>query len=120
MHIEVKKLKPLSSVSLTPDEEKMLRWLRAAPWEKLPDIREPTLRAKVPEFFSGVRLYQMQAGGAGGAQGLLGLFIKKLEYQGVLSKQDMHPVAAQGNARYLALKQTDLDNLGVGQHDDDE
>ena len=123
MHIEVKKLKSLSAVALNPDEEKMLSWLRRAPWEKLPDIREPTYRAKVPEFFNGVRMYQMQGGGGGGAgsaQGLLGLFIKKLEYQGVLSKQDMHPVTSQGSARYLSLKKSDMDNIGVGGSDDED
>ena len=121
MQVQVKQLKPLSSVQLTTDEGKILSWLRSAPWEKLADAREPTFKAKVPEFFGGVRLYNMQAtAGAGAAQGPLALFIKKIEYQGVLSKQEMHPVAMIGNNRYLSLKKTDLDNLGVGDEEEDE
>jgi len=117
MHAPETQLKPLASLRFTPEETKMLSWLKSAKWE--PDAK--LFKAKVPEFFGGIRLYQMQgAPGAGGAQGTLGLFIKKLEYQGVLSKQDMYPVSAVGAGRYLSLKKIDLDNLGVGQDNEDE
>ena len=122
MQVPVNQLKPLSGVELSADESKMLTWLRSATWEPQNDAREPIpYKAKLPEFYSGVRLYNMQGGaGAGGAHGALSLFIKKLEYQGVISKQELYPVVTQGSARFLSLKKADLDNLGIGQEDDED
>lgn len=118
MQVAPTQLKSISSVQLSADESKILSWVRNAVWEPQAEAREPIpYKAKVPEFFGGVRLYNVQGGGA---QGPLDLFIKKLQFQGVISKQDMYPVTMQGNARFLALKKMDLDNLGVGQDDDDE
>ena len=119
MHIEVKPLKSLSTVSLTSEEGKLLSWLRSAPWQPVSDAREPTLRAKVPEFFGGVRLYIIQGGGPQG-RNALDLLIKKLEYQGVLSRQDMYPVQVEGAARYVSLKASDVANLKAQDDDDDE
>jgi hypothetical protein len=115
-------LNPLQPAQLTADERKILSWLQAAPWEAQPDSGQ-TLphKTKVPEFSSGVRLYRVQAGGAtGGAQSPLELFLKKLEYQGVIGKQPMHPLAGHGAARFLSLAKAELDNLGVGRDEDDE
>ena len=122
MQVQVKSLKPLSGVQLSADEGKMLSWLKTAKWEPQAGEREPIpYKAKVPEFFGGVRLYNVQGGGgAGGAHGALALLIKKLEYQGVISKQELYPVSAQGGGHYLSLRKADLDNLGVGQDGDDE
>ncbi len=121
MQIPVKQLKPLNSVQLSPDESKILKWFRSVKWEENKGVRETTYKAKVPEFFNGVRLYRMQAGGSGaGSQGALELFIKKLEYQSVLTKQELYPVTTEGTARYLSLRKADLDNLGVGQDEEDE
>jgi|CXWL01.1.fsa_nt_gi hypothetical protein len=122
MQVPINQLKPLSNVQLSADESKMLEWLRSAAWEPQNDARDPIpYKAKLPEFFGGVRLYNMQGGaGASGAHGALSLFIKKLEYQGVISKQELYPVVTQGSARFLSLKKADLDNLGVGQEEDEE
>lgn len=122
MYIQSKQLKPITSIQLSTDESKILSWLRGAAWKPQTDAREPIpYKAKVPEFFSGVRLYRMQGGGGGtGAQGALDLFVKKLEYQGVISKQDLYPVTTEGGARFLSLRKMDLENLGVGQEDDEE
>ncbi|MBY0407717.1 MAG: hypothetical protein K2Q01_08490 [Rickettsiales bacterium] len=122
MYAPSQSLKPLSGISLTADEKKLLSWLKTAPWEPQAGAQTPVpYKAKVPEFYSGLRLYQVQGGGgAGAAYGMLGLFIKKLESQGVISKQDLYPVAAQGNARYLTLKKNDLENLGVGQEEEED
>jgi hypothetical protein len=122
MHIAAKALTPLKNVQLSADESKMLAWIRAASWEPQTDAREPIpYTAKVPEFFGGARLYRVQAAaGLGGSQGLLDLFIKKLEYQGVITKQELYPVTVKGSARFLSLKKADLENLGVGQDDEDE
>ncbi len=118
MYAADKQLKPLGSIELSEDERKILGWLREAPWEKVAEAREPTLRAKVPEFFGGVRLYRMQAGS--GAQNAVEMLIKKLGFQGVIGKQDMYPLIVQGVARYLVLKQAELDNLGAGGDGDED
>jgi hypothetical protein len=119
MHIAPKQLTPLKSLQFSPEENKMLGWLKSAAWEEQSDAREPIpYRAKVPEFFGGTRLYHMSAGG--GAQGPLELFIKKLEYQGVITKQDLYPVTIKGNARFLSLKKADLENLGIGQGEEED
>ena len=122
MQVPINQLKPLSNIQLTADENKMLKWLHSVAWEAQTDARNAvSYKAKVPEFFSGVRMYNMQGGaGVSGAHGALSLLIKKLEYQGVISKQELYPVLTQGNARFLALKKADLDNLGVGQEDETE
>lgn len=120
MQVPVNQLKPLSSVQLSADENKMLAWLRSTKWEPQADVRDVPYKAKLPEFFGGVRLYNVQGGaGASGAHGALSLLIKKLEYKGVISKQELYPVVTQGNARFLSLKKADLDNLGVGKDGDD-
>lgn len=118
MHISAKALKPLSGVQLSSDDSKIIAWIRRAVWEVQAEEREPKKMAKVPEFFNGVRLYHVQGGGS--SQGPLELFIKKLEYHGVLGKQDMHPLRMLGNTRFLVLTPAELDNLGVGQEDDEE
>lgn len=122
MQVPVNQLKSLASVQLSADESKMLAWLRSAAWQPQNDARDPIpYKAKLPEFFSGVRLYNMQGGaGTSGAHGALSLFIKKLEYQGVISKQELYPVLTQGSARFLSLKKADLDNLGIGQEEDED
>lgn len=113
-------LKPLSTVSLTADEAKILAWLRKTVWEPQAGERDPIpYKTKVPEFFGGVRLFNMQ-GGSVSAHGALSLLIKKLEYQGVLTKQDLYPVVRSGTAHFLSLKKADLDNLGVGGDEDDD
>jgi len=122
MHIATQQLKPLSTVQLTADEAKILKWMKSAVWEAQP-VAHGTVayKTKVPEFFSGVRLYNMQGGGkAGSSQGTLELFIKKLQYQGIISKQELYPIEVQGHARFLSLKKPDLDNLGIGQEEDEE
>jgi hypothetical protein len=122
MHVVRKQLKPLSGVTLTADETRILQWLRSTKWEPQTDAREPIpYKTKLPEFFGGVRLYRVQGGGpAAGSLGLVELFIKKLEYQGVLTKQELYPVSVQGNVGFLSLKKEDLDNLGVGQEEEEE
>ncbi len=123
MYASSQPLKSISTISLTADEAKLLKWIRSAKWEAVADAREPIpYKAKVPEFFGGVRLYKMHAGpvtGAG-AMGALDVFIKKIEFQGIISKQDMYPVVTQGNARFLMLKKADIENLGVGADEDDD
>jgi hypothetical protein len=122
MQVQSKSLKPLSTIQLSADEKKLLQWLKSVAWEPQAGTHEPIpYKAKVPEFFGGVRLFQMQGGGgAGAAYGAIGLFIKKLESQGVISKQDLYPITTQGSARYISLKKADLENLGAGQDEDDE
>lgn len=123
MHIAAKTLKPLSTVTLSSDENKMISLLRAAKWEPQKDMRDPiSYKTKIPEFYSGVRLYKMQAGGvsAGGAMGALEVLVKKLEFNGIIGKQEMYPLVIQNGARFLLLKKADMDNLGVGKAHDDE
>lgn len=121
MHILATPLKPLSSVTLSKDEGKILTWLRSADWKPEAGAREPVpFKAKVPEFYSGVRLYSMQGGTSSGSMSPLALFIKKLEHQGVIKKQGIDPVAGHGGARFLLLTKLELDNLGVGRGGDDE
>jgi|GEM_PF-5963768 len=123
MQIQQKQLNSLSSIQLTPDEAAIVKWMRSVTWEPQKDEREPLpYKAKVPEFFGGVRLYRVQGGAStgGGALGPLDLFIKKIEHQGIISKQGLYPVTTQGTARYLSLRKTDLDNLGIGQSDEDD
>lgn len=123
MHVQSTPLKPLSAVTLNADEAALLTWIKSAKWEAQPQVREPIpYKAKVPQFFKGVRLYKTQAGGVSGAgaMGALDLFIKKLQYQGIISKQDLYPVVSQGADRFLILRKADLDNLGVGASADDE
>jgi hypothetical protein len=119
MHILAKPLTPLKSLQFSAEENKLLNWLKNASWEEKNGAKEPIFQAKVPEFFGGTRLYHVKAGGAAGAQGPLELFIKKLEYQGAISKQDLYPITIQGNARFLSLKKADLENLGIGQAEED-
>ncbi|NBX02972.1 MAG: hypothetical protein EBR02_02680 [Alphaproteobacteria bacterium] len=123
MQISCQLLKPLSTIALTSDEEKILKWIRGAKWEAVAGARDPIpYKAKVPEFFSGVRLYKVQGGATtgAGAMGALDLFIKKIEFQGVISKQEMYPVITQGTSRFLMLKKMDMENLGVGADEDDD
>lgn len=117
MQVPQQQLKPISGVELTSDEKLILKWIRAAKWDAQTDAREPIpYKAKVPEFFNGVRLYKVQGGATtgAGAMGALDLFIKKIEFHGVISKQDLYPVSTLGAARYLTLKKKDLENLSVG------
>lgn len=119
MHIAPTQLKKLQDSEFSEAEHRMLEWLKSAAWQPQTGAREPIpYKAKVPEFFGGVRLYHVASGG--GSQGPLDLFIKKLQYQGAISKQDMYPVSIEGNARFLSLKKADLDNLGVGQNTGDD
>jgi hypothetical protein len=122
MYIQSTPLKPLSGVALTAEESAILKWLRSVAWESVAGAREPTLKAKVPEFYGGVRLYRMQAGGpSAGSLGALELFIKKLGLQGVIGKPGLYPVEGHGNQpRYLSLKAADIDNLGVGAQEEEE
>jgi len=123
MHIQIAALKPLSSIQLTVEETAILKWLRSAAWEPVIGAHEPIpYKAKVPEFYGGIRLYRMQAGGASaGSLGVLELFIKKLGLQGIIAKQELYPLSGHGaQPRYLSLKKADLDNLGVGQEEDEE
>ena len=122
MQIVQKQLKPLSGISLSEEENKIIKWLRSATWEPQTSARDPIpYKTKVPEFYSGVRLYRLQnTGGTGGSQSPLEIFIKKLEYNSIITKQDMYPVAVQDGARFLSLKKADLDNLGVGNSEEDE
>lgn len=107
-------LKSLSSVELSAEESSVLSWVRAAVWEPVDGGK---MRAKVPEFFGGVRLYRMQAGAGKDA---LEMFIKKLGFQGVIRKQDLYPVFALAGARYVMLSKEELAHLGVGQDDDED
>ena len=118
MQIPEQFLKPLDSAGLSTDERKMLACLRAATWEAQPEGKEPTFRAKIPEFFGGVRLYRVAAGGPVGNP--VEMLIKKLAFQGSISKQGLYPLAVQGVARYLVLSQAEMDNLGIGQDDDED
>ena len=116
-------LKPISSIELTADETKMLKWLKRTAWEAQKDQHEPIpYKTKVPEFYDGVRLYKMQGSAGGGSLGLLELFIKKLQHNGIIGKQDIYPLAGHGNVRTISLKKADLDNLGVdkAEEEDDE
>jgi len=123
MQVQAAALKPLGSIELTADDTVILKWIRSAAWEPVKGAHEPIpYKAKVPEFYGGVRLYRLQAGGASaGSLGALELFIKKLGLQGVITKQALYPVEGHGNQpRYLSLKKADLTNLGVGQREEDE
>lgn len=123
MHIQAVPLKPLDTVTLSAEENAILAWIRSAQWEIVKDAKEPLpLKAKVPEFYKGARLYRMQAGGAANAAlGSLELLIKKLGISGIISKQGLYPVSGHGNQpRYLTLAKIDLDNLGVGKDEEDE
>src|SRR5688572_10008420 len=121
MHIQDKPLKPLASIQLSADENKILQWMRGASWEAQADARDPIpYKAKVPEFFGGVRLYRMQSGGGGASHNALELFIKKLEFQGCIARQELYPLTVEGGARFLSLKKAELDNLGVGREAEDE
>lgn len=123
MQIVQAKLKPISAVELTVDEQKILQWMRRAKWEPQIGAKEPIpYKVKVPEFFSGVRLYKTQAGPAtgAGAMGALDLLVKKLQFQSVISRQELYPVVTQGAARFLSLKKADLNNLGVGAEDSED
>lgn len=119
MQVMPSALKPLQRDALSGEEQKILGWLRQAVWEPQKGEREPIpYKAKVPEFYLGVRLLGSQ--GAAGNLGALERLLKKLEYQGVISKQDMYPVGGHGALRTVALKKADLDNLGVGAEEEDE
>jgi hypothetical protein len=123
MQIQAIPLKPLSSITLTAEDNIILKWVRTAQWQPVAGAHEPIpYKAKVPEFYGGVRLYRMQAGGASaGSLGALELFIKKLGLQGVITKQALYPLEGHGNQpRYLSLKKADLDNLGVGKAEEEE
>lgn len=115
-------LKPLSSVQLTADERKILDWMRKVAWEPQEGKRDPIpYRARVPEFFGGVRMYRNFAQGpSAGSLGALDLFVKKLSFQGVIGKQELYPVETIDKVHYLSLKKADLDNLGVGQDEGDD
>src|SRR5688500_5311632 len=112
MHIQDKPLKPLTSIQLSADESKILQWMRSASWEAQTGARDPIpYKAKVPEFFGGVRLYRMQAGGGSApSHNALELFIKKLEFQGCIARQELYPLAVEGGARFLSLKKAELEN----------
>jgi hypothetical protein len=123
MQVPQQQLKPISGVELTADEKIILKWIRGAKWDAQTEARDPIpYKAKVPEFFNGVRLYKVQGGATtgAGAMGALDLFIKKIEFHGVISKQELYPVLAQGAARYLMLRKKDLENLSVGSGAGDE
>lgn len=123
MHTPAQTLKPLSSATLTAEENTIVSWIRSAKWELVADAKDPKpFKAKVPEFFKGVRLYHMHTTGGGNASiGPLELFIKKMGLLGVLGKQTLYPVSGHGNQpRYLTLAKTELDNLGVGKASDDD
>lgn len=116
-------LKSISSIDLSADESTILKWIRSVKWEEQTGSNEPIPhKAKVPEFFGGVRFFKVQGGGnsGAGAMGALDLFIKKIQYQGVISKQNLYPVTSEGNARFLTLNKDDLDNLGAGSSYDDD
>ena len=122
MQVQAIKLKPLGSIELTADDNAILKWLRSVSWETVAGPHGSTAyKAKVPEFYGGVRLYRMQAGGpSAGSLGALELLVRKLSLQGVISKQELYPVSGHGNqARYITLKKPDLDNLGVGQEEEE-
>jgi hypothetical protein len=122
MHAAIKQLNPLSSLTLTQSEQTILKWIRSVNWEPVKDAHAPIpYKAKVPEFYGGVRLYNMQAGGSSsGSLGALELFIKKVQISGVIGKQELYPLAGHGNLRFLSLKKADLDNLGVGQEEEED
>jgi hypothetical protein len=117
MHIAAASLKPLSAVTLTPDESAIIRWIRSAQWEAGAAVHGVVpYKAKVPELFGGSRMYRMQ--GAGGNP--IELLLKKLQFSGIVGKLDMYPLATVGAARYLTLTKADLDNLGVGADAEDD
>jgi hypothetical protein len=122
MHAQTAALKPLSSVTLTSEDNAILAWIRSAKWELVEDAKDSKpFRAKVPEFFKGARLYSMHATGGNAGMGGLDLFVKKLGIQGVLTKQNMYPVSGHGTGpRFLTLTNADLDNLGVDDEEGDE
>ncbi|HEU5046779.1 MAG TPA: hypothetical protein VFT64_02945 [Rickettsiales bacterium] len=120
MHIKPAALKPLNSISLTHDENVILKWLRTVAWEAVKVGSEPFLKAKVPQYYGGIQLYRLQAGGApAGALGALEIFIKKLAIHGIITKQGLYPVEGHGaQPRYLSLRKTDLDNLVAEEEDE--
>ena len=121
MQVQEAKLNPLSGIELKADEIVMLKWLRSVSWQQVAGPHGAVaFKAKIPEFYGGVRLYNMQAG-AGGALGALELFIKRLGLQGVIGKQTLYPIEGHGTQpRYLSLKKADMENLGVGKAEEDE
>jgi len=123
MQTKEARLNPLSSIQLKAEENTMLKWIRSASWEPVKEAKAPIpYRAKIPEFFSGVRLFTLQGGGPGSSSlGALEIFIKKLGLQGVITKQVLYPIEGHGSGpRYLSLKKADLDNLGVGQEEEED
>lgn len=116
MQVQATPLKPLSGIQLTQDDESILKWIRSAKWEPQTGHAPISYKAKVPEFYNGVKFYKVQAGASSGAgaMGAVDVFIKKIEYQGVISKQGLYPVITEGGVRYLLLRKADLDNLGFG------
>lgn len=123
MYVQAIALKALSTVQLTSDESTILAWMRSSTWEAVAGARDPIpFKTKVPEFYKGVQLYRLQTGGpSAGAIGPLELFLKKLALQGVITKQDLYPLTGHSNQpRYLSLKKVDLDNLGVGKHEEED
>lgn len=116
MQFQAAPLKPLSGIQLTPDDQSILKWIRNAKWEPQAGQEPIFYKAKVPEFYNGVKFFKVQAGAASGAgaMGAVDVFIKKIEYQGVISKQGLYPVITEGGARFLQLRKADLNNLGVG------
>jgi hypothetical protein len=118
MHIAPQQLRPLANVELSTNEAKILEWLRSAKWEAQQGAHSPQ-KTKVPEYYSGVRLYSMQ--GHDAAQGALEIFLKKLQYQNVISKLDIYPLAGHGASRFLTLPKADLENLAIpGKEAEDE
>jgi len=118
MQIPIKQLKPISGLEFSPDEKKILGWLKGAKWEATPDGK--FYKTKVPQFYGGVRLYGAMPGrSSASGLGALELFIKKLEYQGIITKQELYPLAGHdNNSRFLSLKKVELDNLGVGEEEE--
>ena len=123
MQIKENALKSLSDISLTVEENAILKWIRSVKWEAVNGPHgSVSYKAKVPEFFNGARLYRVAAGGpSAGSLGPLELFVKKLGLQGVIGKQELYPVSGIGTQpRYISLKKPDLDNLGVGRQEEED
>lgn len=121
MFMKAAVLNPIHSIQLKPEEAIILKWLRSVAWTPVTDRREPVpYKARIPEFFGGVRLYPLQSSQSGGV-GALELFIRRLSIQGIITKTELYPIEGRGSqTRYLYLKKADLDNLGVGQPDDED
>jgi len=121
MQIAEKPLTPLSQLQLSPEERKIIGWLKTTTWETMPaEHGIVRYKTKVPEFYNGARLYNMQGGGTRGPFSPVELLIKKLNLQGALTKQDLYPLQGHGSVRFLIFKKADLDNLGVGKAEEDE